>query len=125
MSHERRLEADLRATLADAYGEDRARDLTRALLEVDEVNRYLIGLRDGATRALFYRTDSRSIADEPVATNSQAGDERRRQSTEHVPSIVNRTHLREWIANREWTWLHPRYRWIVAEGASTGDGDER
>ncbi|MCU4741168.1 hypothetical protein [Natronoglomus mannanivorans] len=113
MDPETRLEADLRNRLAETRSDERADELCHRLLEKDTVNEYLIGLQDDCTRALFYNTATRSITNEPLEESDSDS-----APTEHIPNITNRNRLRAWIVDREWSWIHPRYRWIVTRGPS-------
>ncbi|RQH02292.1 hypothetical protein [Natrarchaeobius oligotrophus] len=107
--HERRLRADLVEAIS-AVNHRTAVDVeavSEYLLEEDQINRYLVGLQDECTRASFYCTATRSIVyksitEEPPSTLAGT-----------VPDVANRRRLRDWIVDQEWSWIHPRYRWLL------------
>ena len=110
MHTDRRLAADLAAAITDVRDPDdelAVETVTDYLLDEDRINRYLIGLQDDCTRASFYCTATRSIAYKPVTGDSPS------ELVDTVPGVTNRHDLRVWIDDQEWSWLHPRYRWIV------------
>ncbi|MXV64211.1 hypothetical protein GS429_19500 [Natronorubrum sp. JWXQ-INN-674] len=110
MGHERQLEADLEAAIGAVRRPDDDLDIEQVseyLLTEDRINRYLIGLQDDCTRASFYCTATRSIAYKPVAGESPS------KLVDTVTGVANREQLRDWIVDQEWSWIHPRYRWLL------------
>jgi len=110
MEHERQLEADLRASIAAVRRDGDDFDIEQVstyLLTEDRINRYLIGLQDDCTRASFYCTATRSIAYKPVTGQSPS------KLVDTVSGVANRAQLRDWIVDQEWSWIHPRYRWLL------------
>ncbi|SDK23365.1 hypothetical protein [Natronorubrum texcoconense] len=110
MEHERQLESDLEAAILDVRRDDDELDIgqiSEYLLSEDRINRYLIGLQDECTRASFYCTATRSIAYKPVTGESPS------KLVDTVPGLANRQQLRDWIVDQEWSWIHPRYRWLL------------
>ncbi|APX95868.1 hypothetical protein [Natronorubrum daqingense] len=110
MGHERDLESDLQSAILSVRQEDddlAIDEISEYLLSEDQINRYLIGLQDECTRASFYCTTTRSIAYKPVAGESPS------KLVDTVPGIVDRAQLRDWIVSQEWSWIHPRYRWLL------------
>ncbi|WP_440769165.1 hypothetical protein [Natronorubrum sp. DTA28] len=110
MEHERQLESDLEAAILEVRRDDDELDIGKVseyLLSEDRINRYLIGLQDECTRASFYCTATRSIAYKPVTGESPS------KLVDTVPGLANRKQLRDWIVDQEWSWIHPRYRWLI------------
>lgn len=111
MEHERQLKADLEGAIRDVRRDEADLDVEQVsgyLFEEDRINRYLIGLQDGCTRASFYCTTTRSIAYKPVTGEPPS------TLVDTVPGITNRGQLRDWIVDQEWSWIHPRYRWLIS-----------
>ena len=112
MEHERHLEADLRTAIEGVRRDDDDLDIEEVssyLLSEDRINRYLIGLQDDCTRASFYCTATRSIAYKPVTGQSPS------ELVDTVSGVTNRQRLRDWIVDQEWSWIHPRYRWLLED----------
>ncbi len=111
-SHERKLEEELIEAIVDVRHNDDELDVeqvTEYLLAEDQINRYLIGLQDDCTRASFYCTATRSIAYKPVTGESPS------KLVDTVTGVTNRQQLRDWIVDQEWSWIHPRFQWLLAD----------
>jgi hypothetical protein len=113
--------ADLRATVRDARSDVDADRLTTALLDWDEHHRYLVGLHDGATKAVYYDRIVSLVHSFPVPDG-------------HVDALSNveseRAHDRDAVAAyvnergpTHWNWLHPRYRWVFDDEMAVADVD--
>lgn len=108
--YERQLETDLESAILAVRQEGDGLDAGRVsayLLGEDQINRYLIGLQNDCTRASFYCAATRSIAYKPVTGGSPS------ELADTVPGTTNRRQLRDWIVEQDWSWLHPRYRWLL------------
>lgn len=113
--------ADLVATVRDARDDCDPDRLTTALLDWDEHHRYLVGLHDGATKAVYYDRMVSLVHSFPVPDG-------------HVDALSNveseRAHDRDAVAAyvhdrgpAHWDWLHPRYRWVFDDEMAVGEAD--
>lgn len=107
------LAADLAASIRRARDDVDADRLTTALLDWDERHRFLVGLHDGATKAVYYDRMVSLIHSFPVpegqldALDDVTSDTARYR--EAVPAYVYG------CGEDHWDWLHPRYRWVFGE----------
>ncbi|GAB7017728.1 hypothetical protein [Halostagnicola bangensis] len=111
-NHERELEESLIEAIDDVRHNSDDLDVDEVseyILGEDQINRYLIGLQDDCTRASFYCTATRSIAYKPVTGESPS------KLVDTVTGVSNRQQLRDWIVDQEWSWIHPRFRWLLTD----------
>lgn len=114
--------ADLAAAVRRARDDVDADRLANALLDWDEHHRFLVGLHDDATKAVYYDRMVSLIHSFPVpegqfdALDDVSSDTARRR--EAVPAYVHD------CGDDHWDWLHPRYRWVFEGDMDLDTGGE-
>ncbi|MCU4973976.1 hypothetical protein OB955_14680 [Halobacteria archaeon AArc-m2/3/4] len=108
MHYADRLEASLSKAIVDDRGEHGADKLATMLLEADTTITWLVGLRYNCAQAILWRR--RVIFTAPVSLDQFKS---QRRVNPEGKEFYNREELLEWISDQTWSWLHPRYRWIL------------
>lgn len=117
------LRSELARTIAEHRGGWKAGHTADDILDRDRVSTYLVGLYEDAEYVIFYDHTRNAVIGYPFADNSLNGGERT-----VLERVSQREKLHNWIAEQnfeQWTWLHPRYRWIYGFTESDSDSHVR
>ncbi len=112
--------ADLAATVRDARGDADTDRLTTALLDWDEHHRYLVGLHDDATKAVYYDRMVSLVHSFPVPdghVDAHGVESERAHDRDAVAAYVHER------GPTHWDWLHPRYRWVFDDEMAVDDAE--
>ncbi|WP_317175818.1 hypothetical protein [Halomontanus rarus] len=110
MDYTDRLEASLLKAIVDDRGERGADKLAMMLLEADTNITWLVGLRYNCAQAILWRR--RVIFTAPVSLDQFKS---QRRLNPEGKEFYTREELLEWIPTQKWSWLHPRYQWILQD----------
>ncbi len=118
------VEADLAAAIAAARDDVAPRATARDLLGRDSGPGLLVGLTDGAERAVYYDGTNWGIRfvafDEDGVADFAA--------SRTVESCRHRRYAERFVRERagDFAWVHPRFRWVLSETpARRRSGDRR
>ncbi|PSP77113.1 hypothetical protein BRC81_10810 [Halobacteriales archaeon QS_1_68_20] len=117
------VEADLAAAIAAVRDDVDPRAAARDLLGRDSGPGLLIGLTDGAERAVYYDGTNWGIRfvgfDEDGVADFAA--------SQTVESCRHRRYAERFVRERatEFAWVHPRFRWVLSETPAGRRGGDR